>query len=176
MTDWLWCPKGTQPRVCGHTWGRSGKSQPSPATVATGLGATGNVPPSDRTPGSGPGLHNPALSLWQAPPETASHLYLPFGAPFTSGHNSSRILDLVPLLLKKYFISISPRNNSGFKKSPCHLPGQAQDTRPRTQKGKGRAARERQKAGNQARRDSRSGINGLLRASGLRWGNDRVRF
>lgn len=70
MTGWPGCPKGTQPRACGHTWGRAGEGQPGTATVATGLGDTGNVLPSDRTPGSGPGLHSPALGLWQASPET----------------------------------------------------------------------------------------------------------
>lgn len=67
------CPKGTQPRAWGCTWESAGESQPRTATVATGLGATGNVLPlcplSDKTPGSGPG-HSPALSLWQASLET----------------------------------------------------------------------------------------------------------
>lgn len=110
------------------------------------------------------------------PRNMASHLCLPFRAPFTSEGLGSSRLDLLPLLLKEHFVFISPRNSSGFETSPCHLPGQAQDARPRTQKAKGRASEERQKAGSQARGDRRSGISGLRGASGLRWGSDTVRF
>lgn len=79
MTGWLWWPEGTSPEHANAIGGGQGKANPGPPPWPQGL-----YPPSDSTPGSGPG-HSPALSSWQESPETwPDSSALPFRAPFTS--------------------------------------------------------------------------------------------